>query len=85
MPKNQNQYEVEKFSRGTDGKWFARGARRFDSLEAASAYFANFVADQCGVLDNGTRIDLRIRKGRKVLATCGGRIDVEGAHAIRWL
>jgi len=67
-------YEVEKFGRGMQGKWFGYGARRFATLEAARAYFERLAAEQSDALDNGLRIDLRERKGRRVLAEVGGRI-----------
>lgn len=69
------QYEVEKFARDGDGKWFGFGARRFSNLAEAREYFEAFAAEQARVLDNGLRIDLRTRKGRKVIAEVGGRIE----------
>lgn len=68
------QYEVEKFGRDGQGKWFGFGARRFQDLTAARAYFEKFATDQHDVLSNGLRIDLRVRKGRRVLSTVGGRL-----------
>lgn len=75
-------YEVEKFGRGSDGKWFGFGAKRFPDLGAAEAYFVEFAAAQHEVLNNGLRIDLRIRKGRALLAVVGGRMT--DATTIRW-
>lgn len=68
-------YEVEKFCRDTKGQWFGRGARRFTTLAAAREYFTSFAAEQHDVLSNGIRIDLRERRGRRVLATVGGRLS----------
>lgn len=66
-------YEVEKFARGLGGQWFGFGARRFREYAVAREYFERFAADQVDVLSNGIRIDLRTRKGRRLLATVGGR------------
>lgn len=68
-----SQFEVEKFARGNDGKFFGMGARRFADADAARAYFESFAAEQARVLSSGIRIDLRQRKGRRVIATVGGR------------
>jgi len=76
-------YEVEKFGRGLDGRWFGFGARRFGDADAARSYFEAFVAEQACVLDNGIRIDLRVRAGRKVIATAGGLLDLDAARRIR--
>lgn len=65
-------YEVEKFARGLDGRFFCCGARRWASLDDAMEYFRRFADAQKNVLGNGIRIDLRVRKGRKVLASVGG-------------
>lgn len=70
----QYQYEVEKFARGSQGQWFGYGARRFGGLDVARSYLERFADEQAGVLGNGIRIDLRTRKGRKVIATVGGRM-----------
>lgn len=67
-------YEVEKFGRSGDGKWFGFGARRFGDIAQARDYFMAFASGQKRVLSNGIRIDLRERKGRKVLAIVGGRL-----------
>jgi hypothetical protein len=75
------QYEVEKFGRGAQGHWFGFGARRFADLAGAREYFEGFAADQERVLSDGMRIDLRIRKGRKVLAQVGG----SAGKSIRWI
>lgn len=69
------QYEVEKFGRGTDGKWFGFGARRFSNIDEARDYFSQFAAAQKDVLSNGIRIDMRERKDRRVIATVGGRLN----------
>lgn len=79
------QYEVEKFQRGMDGKYFGRGARRFRSLTEAREYFEDFVAGQQDVLDNGLKIILRERAGRKTLAVAGGLLDAAQAKLIRWV
>ena len=68
-------YEVEKFGRGGDGKWFGCGAKRFKTEAEARACFVAFADDQKEVLSNGLRIDLRVRKGRRVLATVGGCLE----------
>jgi hypothetical protein len=81
----KTQYEVEKLQRGGNGQWFGRGARRFTSLGSATAYLESFAAEQRDVLDNGTRIDLRERRGRKVLATVGGLLDAKRVRTVRWL
>ena len=78
-----SQYEVEKFARGNNGEWFGFGARRFASESAARAYLARFAEDQAPVLTNGIRIDLRLRAGRRVLATVGGLLDRVAAKQIR--
>lgn len=82
-PTISTEYEVEKFGRGLDGKWFGFGARRFRSLSEARSHFERFAAQQHDVLCNGVRIDLRTRKGRVVIATVGGRLH--NATAIREL
>jgi hypothetical protein len=66
-------YEVEKFARGTNGQWFGMGARRFIAVAEARSYFEQFAGEQKAVLSSGIRIDLRVRKGRRVIATVGGR------------
>ena len=76
-------YEVEKFGRGGAGRWFGFGARRFASEPAARAYLASFAAAQADVLGNGIRIDLRVRAGRRVLATVGGLLDATRCLTIR--
>jgi hypothetical protein len=76
-------FEVEKFSRGGDGKWSGCGAKRFKTEAEARAYLVEFAAYQKEVLSNGIRIDLRIRKGRRTIATVGGRL--ENATEIREL
>lgn len=68
------QYEVEKFARGNDGKFFGMGARRFSNLADAREYFDEFRAEQSAVLGNGIRIDLRVRAGRKTIASVGGTL-----------
>lgn len=70
-PGGAGQYEVEKFYRGADGKWHARGARRFKDLESAKRYLERFAEEQKEVLGRGIRIDLRERKGRKVIMSVG--------------
>lgn len=77
------QFEVEKFGRGGQGEWFGFGARRFASESAARTYFERFAAEQVDVLSNGIRIDLRVRAGRRVLATVGGLLDSAAAKRIR--
>lgn len=74
-------FEVEKFGRGRDGKWFGCGAKRFETEPEARDYFVDFAAEQRDVLSNGVRIDMRTCKGRKLIATVGGRL--EGATEIR--
>lgn len=74
MKRTTTQYEVEKFGRGGNGSWFGYGARRFGNLAEAETYFRSFAADQASVLNNGLRIDLRVRKGSIVLLTVGGRM-----------
>lgn len=76
-----SQYEVEKFQRDLQGQWYGRGAKRFASLEAAEKYFVRFAEAQATVLGPGTRIDLRKRAGRKIIARVGGRL--EHNHEIR--
>lgn len=68
-------YEVEKFYRDNQGQWCAAGAKRFAAREAAVAYFASFRESQRDVLSNGIRIDLRERRGRKVLMQVGGFLE----------
>jgi hypothetical protein len=65
-------YEIEKFARDGQGRWFGMGARRFATLPDADAYFAEFAASQSRVLSNGLRIDMRTRKGRTLIACVGG-------------
>lgn len=72
---DRQMFEVEKFIRGGDGKWFGCGAKRFKTETEARTYFAAFAAEQKEVLSNGIRIDLRIRKGRKTIATVGGQLE----------
>lgn len=79
------QFEVEKFGRADKGEWFGFGARRFADEAKARAYFEAFAREQAAVLSNGIRIDLRVRAGRRVLATVGGRLGAVEARQIREL
>ena len=73
-------FEVEKFMRGNDAKWFACGARRFRDETSARQYFADFVDDQRRVLGAGLRIDLRVRAGRTLIARAGGILGDDAAR-----
>jgi hypothetical protein len=68
-------YEVEKYARDSQGQWMGFGAKRFPELSVAREYLASFANEQKNVLGNGTKIELRQRKGKRLLAIVGGRME----------